>query len=653
MKHFFFIALVFLAQIGRLPAQTEADWIDQEIRTKIRQLDQRRAMSKPAVSAQSEVYDVTYYGLNLRIEVDDERLYGTAVVRGKALQDNLAQIELDFSDALLITAVGGDALTYGLRREVLTLNLKNVLNRNDTFHVAIEYNGTPRSSSSRGFFFENHNSGPVVSTLSEPYFAHTWFPCKDMVGDKADSVDITITVPQDLTAVSNGTLNRVIDNDDGTRTFYWQERYPIAVYLISIAVSNYTYWKENYLSLDQSRTMPLEFWVYPESENAARPFLSMTDDIMTFFASIWGEYPFINEKYGQAQFSWSGGMEHQTATSLGSFSELLVCHEMAHSWWGNNVTCASWKDIWLNEGFARYGEALWREYQNGADDLRNYMSYLNRPVAWRAGSLYVQDTTDSRNIFNAIVYDKGAWVLHMLRGMVGNDLFFEIFRKYRAEFGGGCAGTADFQKICQEVSGQNLDWFFTQWVYGTGQPHYKINWQARQHSLESWQLNVTISQIQTTPTLFRMPLTLYLSNHLGDTTFQIVDSLDSQNFTFYCNFKPDSLVLDPANWVLKNASYYGADFEPAPLPDQFLLYQPFPNPFNQTVNLKIDLKHDISGRLVICDLTGREVAVLKDGLFRAGQYRQPWQPQNVASGLYIVRFSADHVHLRQKVLYLK
>jgi len=653
MKYFLFIGLIYLILNVRSFAQTEADWINQEISTKIHQWESQRLPIKSTTSAKSDVYDVTFYGLNLRLDIDNGKLYGETVIRGKVLQDNFTQIELDFSEAITITEVSGDAVGYSSRNDILKLNLKNTLNSADTFRVAIEYNGNPQINSSRGFFFEYHDSIPIVSTLSQPYYAHTWFPCKDQIGDKADSVDIIVTVPDTLTAVSNGALVRITENDNGTRTFHWQERYPIAVFLISIAVSNYIYWSDHYLSLDHSRTMPLEFWIYPESVTGARPFLDMTNDMMTFFASIWGEYPFINEKYGQVQFSWRGGMEHQTATGLGAFSEFLICHELAHSWWGNDVTCASWKHIWLNEGFARYAEALWYEHRNGSDALRGYMNSINRPVAWNAERLFVQDTTDARNIFDLIVYDKGAWVLHMLRGLVGDDVFYEILRSYRGEYSGGCAGTADFQKVCETVSGQNLNWYFTQWIYGSGLPYYKVNWQARRHSLDTWKLDVTISQIQTTPTLFRMPLTLSSSNGQIDTTFQIIDSLTTQHFTFYCNFNPDSLVLDPANWVLKNVIYYRSGSEPEPLSDKFLLHQPYPNPFNQTVVLKLDLPHDTRGRLVIYDLSGREVAVLKDGIFRAGQYRRQWQPHNIASGLYIVQFSADHVHLRQKVLYLK
>lgn len=651
MKRSSSIGLIALVLAKTAWAQIDVDWVDQEIKAKTGWLENRRSLSKSAFSSNLNAYDVTYYGLNLQIDVAGESLSGKTVIRGIANQDNLQQIELDLDNVLTVMAVGDDATGYTHINDILTITLNRSLNITDTFRVSIEYSGTPQVSNSKGFFFKYHNGAPVISTLSEPYYAHTWFPCKDRVIDKVDSADITITVPHDLIAVSNGILVRTTVNNDNTKTFYWQERYPIAVYLISIAVSNYTYWNETYTSRDQNRTMPLEYWVYPESESNARPYLDKTADMLTCFSNIWGEYPFIGEKYGQAQFSWSGGMEHQTATSLGAFSELLICHELAHSWWGDDVTCASWQDIWLNEGFARYAEALWYENLYGQDGLTGYMTAINRPTRWSSGSIYIQDTTSSSNIFNLIVYDKGAWVLHMLRGLVGDEQFYEALATYRQNYRGSVATTEDFQRVCENVYGQSLDWFFAEWIYGYGLPNYTVNWRIQRHSPDSWQMTVTLKQIQTTATIFRMPLELYFSDGVNDTSYVIADSLESQTFSLFCNFRPDSIAVDPNNWVLKTVSCSASD--PQTLPDQFHLYSPFPNPFNQSVTIKLDLPYNTHGRIVICDLLGREVAVIADGLLEAGYFTSQWQPPKMASGLYFVRFSGAHQRLQRKIIYLK
>jgi len=651
MKRSFSIGLIALVLAEAALAQIDVDWIDQEIQDKTGWLENRRLLSKSVSLSNLNAYDVTFYGLNLHIDVASESLSGSAIIRGIANQDNLQQIELDLDNTLTVSGVGGDATGYIHRTDILTLTLNRFLNDSDTFSVVIEYSGTPVATNSKGFFFKYHNGSPVISTLSEPYYAHTWFPCKDRVYDKADSADITITVPQDLTAVSNGNLVQITENYNATKTYYWQECYPIAVYLISIAVSNYTYWSETYTSRDQNCTMPLEYWVYPESVENARQYLEKTGEMLAYFSEIWGEYPFIREKYGQAQFSWSGGMEHQTATSLGSFSELLICHELAHSWWGNDVTCASWQDIWLNEGFARYAEALWYENLYGADGLTGYMTAINRPTRWSSGSLFIRDTTSSSNIFNLIVYDKGAWVLHMLRGLVGDERFYEILAAYRQKFSGSVATTEDFKLVCEEVRNLSLDWFFTEWIYGYGLPNYAATWQVQRRSIDSWKLTVTLKQIQTTATIFRMPLELYFSDGVNDTSYVVIDSLESQSFGLLCNFKPNSFTVDPGNWALKTVSYSAA--EPPTLPDEFNLHQPYPNPFNQSVSIKLDLPYNTKGRIVVCDLLGREVAVIADGLLEAGYFTSQWQPPQMASGLYFVRFSDARHRLQRKILYLK
>ncbi len=651
MKRIFSASLIILMITRNLPAQFDVDWVEREIQNKISLMEQRVALSKDSRKFFIDNYDVSFYDLDLHIDVENKTIYGKTTVRGMAIRDSVQQIDLDLDDALTVTSIGGMAGSFVQANDFLSLILNHTLNTGDTFSVLIEYHGQPMAGDSKGFFFQYHNSMPIVSTMSEPYYAHTWFPCKDRVKDKADSADITITVPDGLIAVSNGNLVRTTDHNDDTKTFYWQERYPIAVYLISIAVSNYTYWNETYTSRDGSRSLPLEYWIYPEAVENARPYLANTAEMLTYFSEIWGEYPFIGEKYGQAQFSWSGGMEHQTATSLGSFSELLICHELAHSWWGDDITCASWRHIWLNEGFARYAEALWYEHLYGQDGINGFMTAINRPNRWSSGSVYIQDTTNTSNLFNLIVYDKGAWILHMLRGILGDEQFFETLAAYRQKFSGAVATTEDFQRVCEEVTGQRLDWFFSEWIYGYGLPNYEVTWQVKRYSLDAWNLTVKINQIQTSPTTFRMPLELRFSKGDNDTSYVVVDSLTSQSFSLLCDFRPDFIAVDPNNWVLKTVSYFQT--EPPALPDEFYLYQPYPNPFNQSVTIKLDLPYNTQGRIVICDLLGREVAVIADGLLKGGSYYGNWSPQNLVSGLYFVRFSDAHHRLQRKILHLK
>ncbi len=646
------ILLLLLFNTAFLQAQTIADWIDLEIKSKQRSLEKRWKLSKTLVASNRNYYDVGYYGLNLNIDISNEKISGLVTIRGKSRIANLTQIDLDFYNNMNVLSVSGDADSFLCSDNILTLNLATQIGIGEVFEVCIQYEGTPQQGGFMGFSFANHNGVPVISTLSEPYLARTWFPCKDLPEDKADSADVAVTVPDTLIAVSNGTLKEVRNNEDGTYTYFWEERYPIANYLISLAISNYTHWEDVYVGLD-SILMPVEYWVYPEYAQSAEPNLSLTPEMITYFAGLWGEYPFILEKYGQAQFAWGGGMEHQTCTSLGGFSELLICHELSHQWWGDMVTCANWHNIWLNEGFARYSEALWQEHKYGSDGLMEYMKMLNRPQSWQPGTVFIVDTSIVSSIFNLIVYDKGAWILHMLRKVLGEDTFWNVFPAYREAYYMSVAKTEDFQNVCEEVSGSDLNWFFDQWIYGVGQPNYQVLWIREQASENRWSVKISISQVQTTSTIFSMPLDVFVETADGDTIFTIWDSLRVQEFNFQCYGKPTDLVIDPDNWVLKKIAYSMIDHDLGYIPGDFLLSEPYPNPFNSLTHFNIFLPYDIDGNLSVYDILGRKVDVIESGKLKAGYYTENWTPSVISSGVYIIRFESDEVSMEQKVLYIK
>ena len=646
------IILLLLFNTAFLQAQTIADWIDLEIESKRRSFEKRWELSKTLAVSNRNDYDVGYYGLNLNIDISNEVISGLVTIRGKSRIANLAHIDLDFYNNMDVLSVSGNADSFSHSNNILTLNLEAPINTSEVFEICIQYEGTPQQGGFMGFNFADHNGVPVVSTLSEPYFARTWFPCKDLPEDKADSADIIVTVPDTLIAVSNGTLIEVRDNGDRTYTYFWEERYPIANYLISLAISNYTHWEDTYVGLD-STLMPVEYWVYPEYAQSAEPNLSLTPQMIDYFSELWGEYPFILEKYGQAQFAWGGGMEHQTCTSLGGFSELLICHELAHQWWGDMVTCANWHHIWLNEGFARYSEALWQEHKYGKDGLVEYMKMLNRPQYWQPGTIFIMDTSSVSSIFNRIVYDKGAWTLHMLRKVLSEETFWNIFPTYREEYYMGVAKTEDFKNICEEVSGKDLDWFFEQWIYGEGQPYYQVLWIRVKIGENRWSVKVSISQIQTTSTVFSMPLDIFIETIDRDTIFTIWDSLSVQEFNFECYSKPINIIIDPDNWVLKNITYSMIDPDLGYIPTDFFLSEPYPNPFNGLTHFKLFLPHDIEGNLSVYDILGRKIDVIESGKLEAGYYTKEWSPLSIPSGLYIIRLEGESIYREKKVIYIK
>jgi aminopeptidase N len=638
-----------------LIAQSDPDWIEQEITSKRQFLANLRQLEKSVIASHQADYDVGYYGLNLKIDIDQQELSGFVTIKGKSCKDGLASITLDFNSSMVVSGVGADGQSFqwikSNNRDYLVVNFSTGVDSGGIFEVQINYSGQPTVSGSHGFSFNYHRNVPIVSSFNEPYYASSWFPCKDIPADKADSADINITVPDTLTAVSNGTLVRIEDNQDGTATYCWQERYPIAVYLISVAVSNYCKLEQVYTGLDGT-TMPVVHWYYPEDESQTN-YLSLTTEMISFFSSLWGEYPFIREKYGHAQFSWTGGMEHQTCTSAGRFNELLICHELAHQWWGDMVTCANWKNIWLNEGFARYSEALWQEHKMGFEGLQGYMDYLNRPETWRAAPVYCLDTLNISSIFDRLVYDKGAWVLHMLRHLVGEEIFWDIFLAYREAFYMSTARTEDFKEICEKVSGRDLDWFFQQWIYTYGLPVYKVGWRRKFQAGFFWRLDLEIEQIQQSWYLYKMPIDVAIEFNQNDTLVTVLDTAFVQHFFFDFKEKPENIRIDPDGWLLKSVQYATIDPDQDYQPMTFKLSAPYPNPFNTLVYFDLYLPCDSRGTIEILDITGRVISVVEQGKLILGYRKDMWQPQNISSGIYFVRLKNEWVSLSKKIVYLK
>jgi aminopeptidase N len=638
-----------------LIAQPDPDWIEQEITSKRQFLANLRQLEKSVIASHQADYDVGYYGLNLKIDIDQQELSGFVTIKGKSCKDGLASITLDFNSSMVVSGVGADGQSFqwikSNNRDYLVVNFSTGVDSGGIFEVQLNYSGQPTVSGSHGFSFNYHRNVPIVSSFNEPYYASSWFPCKDIPADKADSADINITVPDTLTAVSNGTLVRIEDNQDGTATYCWQERYPIAVYLISVAVSNYCKLEQVYTGLDGT-TMPVVHWYYPEDESQTN-YLSLTTEMISFFSSLWGEYPFIREKYGHAQFSWTGGMEHQTCTSAGRFNELLICHELAHQWWGDMVTCANWKNIWLNEGFARYSEALWQEHKMGFEGLQGYMDYLNRPETWRAAPVYCLDTLNISSIFDRLVYDKGAWVLHMLRHLVGEEIFWDIFLAYREAFYMSTARTEDFKEICEKVSGRDLDWFFQQWIYTYGLPVYKVGWRRKFQAGFFWRLDLEIEQIQQSWYLYKMPIDVAIEFNQNDTLVTVLDTAFVQHFFFDFKEKPENIRIDPDGWLLKSVQYATIDPDQDYQPMTFKLSAPYPNPFNTLVYFDLYLPCDSRGTIEILDITGQVISVVEQGKLILGYRKDMWQPQNISSGIYFVRLKNEWVSLSKKIVYLK
>jgi len=497
--------------------------------------------------------DVIYYRVFTDItDIALQTIQGNTTMTAQSLVDGNLSTELNFSQPMTVDSVimEGQSCSWNHSLDFINITWVTPIDSGDTFTVTAYYQGHPPSSYFGSFEWGYHSGHSVVWSLSEPTGARDWWACKDIPSDKADSVDVFIRATDTNISTSNGTLREIINPGDGTKTYHWHESYPISTYLISLTSTNFQTISDHYVTLFGD-TMPLVHYVYPEDYNDAVIDFSITPSAITSLRHYYGEYPFTNESYGMTAFNWGGAMEHQTLTTYGApliqgnhLYDWIVVHELSHQWWGDMVTLSDWPHVWLNEGFASYSEALWKEYNNG---LSSYHSYMRNSltVTDPSGPIYNPNPLFGANT----VYHKGAWVLHMLRGVVG-DSMWSIFPNYRNHYEYGNASSEDFQHAAEEIWGQDLGWFFQEWLYGVNRPNYRWSWAVGQWGGTN-HVFVNIVQQQTNADLFTMPIQFRLTRTGGDTTIVLWDSLANQTFSFVMPSAPNNAALDPDQWILR------------------------------------------------------------------------------------------------------
>jgi hypothetical protein len=505
---------------------------------------------------QGDEYDVVHYTIDLRLVPDSTVVVGNVRFEYVAGPSGVSAIEFNLAEPFIIDTliVPVEYVEFTHEGDVVTLYLATEISAGDTSSFNVFYRGVPPPPTDYGtLYFTNHGGQPVIYSISWPDNARNWWPCKDLISDKATAV-LNLTVPGDLTAASNGKLTGTVDNGDGTRTFTWEESYPVTTYNVCVAISNYEQFQQ-FFAYAPGDSMPLPFYVYPEDREIAEEDWSMTAAMLAVYDSVFGEYPFLQEKYGMAEVPTDpfAAMEHQTLTSYGDLLvtgnhryDMIVAHELAHSWWGNCVTPAAWEEIWLSEGFATYSEALWAEHLGGLPEYLAYMRTLD--TGNFTGPLY-----DPVDLLGETVYNKGAWVMHMLRGVVGDSSMFAILPAFATDPSRryGHATTTDLIAVSEALSGTDLDWFFEEWVYGEGEPNYLTTWQASNTS-GSWEATVTIEQVQAAPTVFEMPLRLFFVSGPDTIVTSVYDSTRILVNTFSLPWEPEQVLLDPEGWVLKS-----------------------------------------------------------------------------------------------------
>jgi len=651
MKRITIILLMFI-NAGILYSQEASNSIAKIEREKYSALFNKQTINYPG----DQTIDIKYYSLTLKIFLQPNNLDAKTIIHIKPV-NNINSFFLDFTAGLTIDSVRLNDLPiiYSFSNNKLLITLDRTYNQGELLILSVKYHGVPPISGYGSFIFGNHSGTPSIYTLSEPYGAKDWFPCKDTPSDKADSSFVSVTCREDLYAVSNGKLISIENNGNGTRTFNWKNSYPIAQYLISIAVTNYTI-HNTWFRYTEVDSMPVINYVYPEMYPQVVDVLNKTPGFLKVYSDAFGLYPFIKEKYGQAQFGIGGGMEHQTVASLGSFDEGLLVHELAHQWFGDKITCRDWHHIWLNEGFATWSSAYYYGQTYGENSYKTFISNSMSSAKNALGTIYVQDTNSIGEIFNGDrSYNKGAVVLHMLKGITGDSLFLKILKAYLSNptLAFGTAVTEDFKAIAESVYGGDLSYFFNEWIYGEGYPKYSLSWNYTLESGNNYRISVNFLQAgNSNPSFFTMPLQLLISTIYGDTLITLFNNNQNQQFNFIIKGRPQDLIFDPKNNILKEVNIDSIPYDL--MHKNYELYQNYPNPFNPSTRIRFRVPRRSFVTIKIYDFLGKLVAQLLNETKDYGDYYIDFTAnKNITSGIYFCTMKAGDVIITKKMMILK
>ncbi len=512
---------------------------------------------------ETEKYDVHYYFLNLNMTNTSTALSGFGEIHAKA-RVNLDTALVEFFNTFIISSieVNGTPVNYNRLNSALKIPVNKLQGENFVIHV--NYSGTPPTSATNplgGGGMTNDNSpswgNQVTWSLSEPFAAYEWFPVKQSLKDKADSCSVWVTVPTNCKAGSNGLLQQVVDLGNGTHRFEWKHRHPIDYYLISVAVAKYV---EYNVTANPAGSGPvlIQNFIYdnPGTLPNFQDDINETVDFMELFADLFGPYPFADEKYGHCMAPISGGMEHQTMTTQGFFNPTLTAHELAHQWFGDHITCSSWADIWVNEGFASYAEYMMLEALYPGDQLQDMLDRHSDIMQQTGGSVWVLDSLDDGDIFSSrLVYNKGAAIVHTLRFLIGDDaVFYQALKNAQILYADSVASGMDIIEVFENESGKDFSNFAEEWYFGEGYPTYSARWNLVGSDL-LLEINQTTSKPLITPVFTNDLELLFDRTGVADTTirFEITGAQNQfiiPNASNYVNITK----IDPNNWICNKST---------------------------------------------------------------------------------------------------
>ncbi|WP_452219060.1 M1 family aminopeptidase [Lacinutrix undariae] len=553
----------------------------------IRESEAKSALRAMSIQANLNTgdYDVKYHRLEFDVDPSSAFLSGEVTTYFEA-KSNLSTVTFDLSDNMLVSQILQRGIPLAFTQNTndeLIITLPTIQNTGVLDSLTITYSGNPISSGFGSYEQTTHNGDPIIWTLSEPYGAKGWWPCKQDLNDKIDNIDVYIKTPQynpsneAYVAVSNG-LEQSQTNVGTDKITHFKHTYPIPAYLIAMAVTNYEVY--SHTVANNGNPFDIVNYVYPENLTSAQNSTGVTVDIMNLFTNLFEEYPYAEEKYGHAQFGWGGGMEHTTVSFMGSFNRNLIAHELAHQWFGDKITCGSWKDIWLNEGFATYLSGLVIENLDGNTDFTTWKQQLNSSItALPNGAVYLSntDTLSVNRIFSSrLTYNKGAMVLHMLRKKLGDLVFFEALQTYLIDpdHAYDYALTEDFITIVETESGEDLTEFFDDWLYNEGYPSYTVS--LSQPSATSVSIQLTQTQSDASVSFFEAPVPVRLIGAGGEQLDVVLNNtINNQVFTEAVTFNVVNVIFDPESDLISKSNTVTLGLDDFDISTQISL---FPNP---------------------------------------------------------------------------
>jgi len=589
------LALLILSQ--SLNAQTCKAELEQ-----LSASEQKRYTARLAENREQNALDIVHQKLELRLDPANRWIAGKVSTTFQRSEGAPEELVFDLSDSLSVDSVlyhhSPVSFVHEQNRLIIKLPTSILFDS-----LSVFYHGRPAFSGFGSFVTTQTKGGkPVLWTLSEPFGASDWWPCRQNLNDKIDSLDIVVFTPKAYKVASNGVLHAVYSINEEENVFHWRHRHPIASYLVAVAITDYKEIQEQIVLRDG--TMPLHDYVFPEKEaewQSARP---LVKKLITWLDSLLVPYPFTNEKYGHAQFGWGGGMEHQTMSFMVDLSPGLVAHELAHQWFGDLITCGSWADIWLNEGFATYmtGMAIERFFPGLWAQWKN--EQINTVLLHPAGSVFCRDSMSVSRIFDGrLSYSKGAMVLHMLRQELGTGTFMDGIRYYlTANRSNGFARTYDFQQAMEQVSNRNLGRFFSDWIYAEGHDSLLIQWNA-----SGDMISLKTTQFPTHPSVsngaYEIHYPVLLKSTAKDSLIWLHLKNKEDETLIYTGFEVQAIQPDPGKDFLVKSGTQKLNSYPVGIPP----VRVHPNPARGLIQLEFGNPQNLPLSLYLYDLAGKRI----------------------------------------------